>query len=254
MSPIIVGVVTFACAFGAALAGMVISDLVPKHHVSSESRTAVNISIAMVGTLTALVIGLLVSSAHSSFSQKETELRNGAAKIILLDRTLREYHAPNNNIRDLLRQTVVERIQQLWPEAAAGNFAPAALTPGDGAETLRERILALAPENDAQRWLKSQALDISSEIEALRWQAFERIGGAIQRPFVVIVVFWLGVIYLSFGLFAPRNASVLVALFLSALSFAGAIYLLLALDRPYSAPIKLTSAALEMALDQIQKP
>jgi hypothetical protein len=254
MSPIIIGAVTFACAYGAALVGMVISDLLPKHHVSSESRTAVNISIAMVGTLTALVIGLLVSSAHSSFSQKEAELRNAAAKVILLDRTLREYHAPGNSIRDLLRQNVVERLHQLWPEAAAGNFAPAALTAGDGAEALRQRILALSPENDAQRWLKSQALDISSEIEALRWQAFERIGGGIQWPFVAIVVFWLAVIYLSFGLFAPRNASVLVALFLSALSFAGAIYLLLALDQPFSAPIKLSSAALEMALDQIGKP
>jgi hypothetical protein len=254
MSPIIVGAVTFAGAYGAALVGLFISDLLPKHHVSSESRTAVNISIAMVGTLTALVIGLLVSSAHGSFSQKETELRNAAAKVILLDRTLREYHPPDNSIRDFLRQTVVDRIHQLWPEVAAGNFAPATVTAGNAPEDLRERILALSPENDAQRWLKSQALDITSEIEALRWQAFERIGGGIQWPFVAIVVFWLAVIYLSFGLFAPRNASVLVALFLSALSFAGAIYLLLALDRPYSAPIKLSSAALQMALEQIQKP
>ena len=156
MSSIIVGAVTFACAYGAALVGVVISDFLPKHHLSSESRTAVNISIAMVGTLTALVIGLLVSSAHSSFTQKETELTNAAAKVILLDRTLREYHTPDNSIRDFLRQTVVDRIHQLWPEVAAGNFTPAAVTAGNAPEDLRQRILALSPENDAQRWLKSR--------------------------------------------------------------------------------------------------
>jgi hypothetical protein len=254
MSPIIVGVVTFACAYGAALVGMVISGLLPKDHVSSESRAAVNVSIAMVGTLAAIVIGLLVSSANSSFNEKETELKNGAAKVILLDSTIREYHPPDNSIRDFLRQTVIDRIHQLWPEVATGNFAPSAVNAGNAPEDMRERILALSPENDAQRWLKSQALDITSQIEALRWQAFERTGGAIQWPFVVILVFWLVVIYLSFGLFAPRNASVMAALFLSALSFAGAIYLLLALDQPYSAPIKLSSAPLLLVLDQIQKP
>ena len=80
------------------------------------------------------------------------------------------------------------------------------------------------------------------------------IGSSIQWPFLAILVFWLAVIFASFGLFAPRNTSVAAALFVAALSVAGSIYLILAMDQPYSGPIKISSASLRIALEQLGQP
>jgi hypothetical protein len=55
---------------------------------------------------------------------------------------------------------------------------------------------------------------------------------------MVVLVFWLVIIFASFGLFAQRNASVTTALFAAALAVAGSIYLILEMDQPYSGLIK----------------
>jgi hypothetical protein len=92
--------------------------------------------------------------------------------------------------------------------------------------------LDLAPQNDAQRWLKSTALQISSTIAEARWLVAEQAGSSIQWPFLAILVFWLAIIFTSFGLFAPWNGSVITALFVCALSVAGSIYLIVEMDQP----------------------
>jgi hypothetical protein len=76
-------------------------------------------------------------------------------------------------------------------------------------------------------------------------------GSAIRPPTLVILVFWLTIIFVSFGYSAPRNATVIVTLFVSSLSIAGAMYLLVQLDQPYSGYIKVSSAPLRTAIDQL---
>jgi fumarate reductase subunit C len=59
---------------------------------------------------------------------------------------------------------------------------------------------------------------------------------------------------MSFGMFAPRNSSVIISLFVCALSLAGSIYLIVDMDQPYSGFIKLSNAPVLTALDQIGRP
>ena len=125
---------------------------------------------------------------------------------------------------------------------------------GSGIEAIQRKLLDLSPQTDAQRWLQSTALQISGSISTSRWVVLQEIGSSIQWPFMAILVFWLAVIFVSFGLFAPRNAIVAAALFVAALSVAGSIYLILAMDQPYSGPIKISSAPLRIALEQLGQP
>ena len=67
-------------------------------------------------------------------------------------------------------------------------------------------------------------------------------------------MFWLAVIFTSFGLFAPRSPIVTAALFVAALSVAGSIYLILEMDQPYSGLIKISSAPVRAALQQLGQP
>jgi len=254
MNALAIGGLAFVLAFGGALLGMYLRAVLPKHHLSEDSKDIVRISTAMLATLAALVVGLLIASAKSSFDNKSSELTRSATHYVLLDRTLAEYGPETREIRDLIRQVVVMRLHQIWPEQSAGNLNPEVVNRGPGVEGIQRKLLDLAPQNDAQRWLKSTALQLSSDIAEVRWSAVEQMGSSIPWPFLTILVFWFTVIFASFGLFAPTNGSVIIAMLVSALSVAAAIYLIVEMDQPFGGLIKLSSSPVLTALDQIGRP
>ena len=248
MSTLSIAAIVFACVFGGALFGMFLGAVLPKHHLSPDARDVIKVAMAMIATLAALVLGLLTASAKSSLDEKESQLRSAAAQVVLLDRTMAAYGEETQEARDLLEQIVAARIRQIWPEEDA-TVTPGAIGRGSGIEAVD-----LSPQTDAQRWLQSTALETSGSIAAARWVVLQEIGSSVQWPFMAILVFWLAIIFASFGLFAPRNTSVAVTLFVAALSVAGSIYLILAMDQPYSGPIKISSAPLRTVLEQLGQP
>lgn len=254
MNALAIGGVVFAAVFGGAFLGMFLRAVLPEHHLSTKSKDIIKISMAMIATLAALVVGLLIASAKSSFETKSSELTRAATQYVLLDRTMAEYGPDTRDTRELLRQILLMRFHQIWPENGAKGLAPEAVGQGPGVEAIQRKLLDLAPQNDAQRWLKSRALQITNDIAEVRWTAAEQMGSSIPWPFLTILVFWFAMIFASFGLFAPPNGSVIIALFFCALSVAGSIYLIVEMDQPYSGLIKLTSAPVVAALSQIGRP
>ena len=253
MSPLTIGAIVFACVFAGALFGMLLGRVLPKDHLSADAKDVIKVTMAMIATLAALVLGLLTASAKSSLDEKEAELRNAAAQVILLDRTMAQYGPETKDARDLLKATVVARLAQIWAEDHT-KFIPKIIGSGSGIEPIQHKLLDLAPETDAKRWLQSTALQLGNTIAASRWSVLEQTGSNIQWPFMVVLVFWLTVIFASFGLFAPRNGIVTAALFVAALSVAGSIYLILEMDQPYGGLIKVSNAPLRSALEQLGKP
>ena len=157
----------------------------------------------MIATLAALVVGLLIASAKSSFDTKDGELKAAAAHVVVLDRTMAEYGPETKDARDLsARDARAEN-----PAGLAGGRRKSrggeGYWPGFGVEVLQRKLLDLSPQNDAQRWLKSSALQISEDIAEVRWLVVEQTGTSLQWPFLAILVFWLAIIFASFGLFAP---------------------------------------------------
>ncbi len=254
MSAALVGLIAFACVFGGALLGMLLRRILPDEHLGPEARDAIKVAMAMIATLAALVLGLLTAAANGALSDKQMELRTSAAEIVLLDRTLAEFGPETHDVRAALKSVVQARIRAVWPGEASGDVEVAAIGSGASIELVQKMVLALTPKTDAQRWLQSNALQISNTIAQSRWALLEQIGTSIQWPFLAVVVFWLTIIFGSFGLFAPTNLSVTVALGVAALSVAGAIFLILEMDQPYRGLIKIPSAAMMSALSELGKP
>ena len=251
MSPSTTGAVAFACILGGASFGMYLQKILPKHHLSGDAKDVIKVSMAMVATMAALVLGLMTAAAQSSLAAKESDLRSMAAQIILLDRTMALYGSETREARDFLKQLVAARVSQLWPEENAGGVALEIIGTSTGIGQLQQKILALSPKHEAQRWFQSNALQISRDIAAQQWSTFEQIGSQIHWPLLVIVVLWLTAIFASFGLFAPPNATTLSALCVAAVAVAGAIYLILAMDQPYGGLIKISSAPARAAIAQL---
>jgi hypothetical protein len=116
------------------------------------------------------------------------------------------------------------------------------------ARTFENELERLSPNNDVQRSLQSRAIQAFTEGAQTRLQLFAQAGGSISTPFLVILVFWLSAIFVSFTLFARANLIVMVSLFVCALSFAGAIFLVLELDNPFTGLMGISSATLRSAL------
>jgi hypothetical protein len=250
MKDILIGVAVFAIIFGGALFGMFLGKILPDQHVSNESRDAIRIVMAMLATLSAVVLGLLTGSSMSSLGEKEGELRSAGVQFIMLDRTLAEYGPETAQTRSLLKQLLAERISQIWPEEH-GAVSLTALGSGAGIVMVQRELFALSPQTEQQRWLRSNALEITNAIAESRWTTIEQIGSRFPWAFFIVVVAWLTIIFASFGLYAPRNASVTIALLVAALTLAGPIFMMLEMDQPYGGLVKIPSTSLRVAFDQL---
>ena len=251
MNDLLIGLIVLGVVFGGGLFGMFLKRVLPTQHLSTEARDVIRIVMAMLATLSAVVLGLLTGAAINSLAEKEGELRAAAVQFIMLDRTLAAYGSETNDARKLLKQLLSQRMSLIWPDQRGGGVSLDVLGGGAGIELVQQALFTMSPQTEKQRWLHSNALEISNTLARSRWTTFEQIGTRFPWPFLIIVVFWLAIIFASFGLFAPRNASVIAALFVAALGLAGAVFMILEMEQPYQGVVKIPSTSLRIALDQL---
>jgi hypothetical protein len=252
LSPIAIAGVAFACVLGGALLGMFIGRALPVHHLTGDSKDAVKLGLTLIATLTALVLGLLVASAKGTYDAQNSAVKELSAKVILLDRALALYGGPKaEEAQKLLRRAVELWLHRLWPEDRA---RPADLAPGEARtemELFYEKVAELKPETDAQRALKARALDVTADLAQTRLRLFAQRDSSIPMPFLVVLVVWLVVLFTGNGLLSPRNPTVVAVLTVCILSVAGALFLILELDRPFGGILRVSSAPLQEALSRV---
>jgi hypothetical protein len=242
MSATTISLIVFACVFGGALLGILLHAVLPQQHLSNESKDIVKLGMGLVGTMAALVLGLLVASAKGSYDAQSAELTQMSANIALLDRALALYGPETKEARNLLRGAVARVLDQMWSSASLS--VPTAA----GGEILYEKIQGLSPKNDTQRSLQGQALSMAVDLGKTRWLMYEQATTSVSMPLVIVLVCWLTAIFISFGLFAPFNATVVASLLVSALSVSGAIFLILEMYTPYAGLVQISDAPLRAAL------
>jgi hypothetical protein len=244
MNPNFTAIVITACLFGTVLLGRWIRQFLPEHHLSADTKDAVKLAMGLVATMSALLLGLLVSSAKGSYDTLRSEVIQMAAKVTFLDRVLGLYGPDAAPLRVQFHAALEEVIREMW--SASGATAAPAVHAGD---LLYTGIQALLPRDDTQRALKVQAANLAVDLGQLRTLIRAQSRASISRPLLVVVVLWLVIIFLSFSVLAPPNATAALALFASALSVAGAIFLILEMDRPFTGVIQVSSEPLATALD-----
>jgi hypothetical protein len=239
------------CIFSGALLGMFLRSRLPDHHLSNDSKDTVKLGAGLLATLSALVLGLLINSAKTSFDTVGSEVTQGAAKLILLDRAMANYGPATGDAREILRRTVASGIAAIWPEDQTAGKGVSAIEWANGLEQVQARLRGLTPATEAQRQLLAQAQQISNDLSQSRWLVIEQMQNALPMPFLVMLLFWLTMLHMSFGLFAPRNATVVLVLVVCALSVSGAIFLILEMSHPLTGIIKVSSAPLLKALEHL---
>jgi len=248
VSPLGIAAIVFACVFGAAMLGLFIGGVLPEHHLSQDSKDVVKLGTALIATIAALVLSLLISSAKSSFDRFNDELVQTAAKAVLLDRVLADYGPETREIRDLMKRSYTTAVELIFSDDRSQQAKLSTPEAVSRMEAIQVKLRGLSPQNDAQRTLQSRALEIAGEMSSTRWLLLVQKEESIPTPLLVVLVVWLAIIFAAFGLFAPRNATVIAALFLCALSASGAVLLILEMNSPLTGLMRISSAPMRDAL------
>ena len=142
------------------------------------------------------------------------------------------------------------KLQDLFPQ---GKAKPALDNPRTIMlfEELQDRLAAMEGHSSQQRWLLSQAQALTSDMAEVRWLLIEQDVLGIPVPVLLVVLLWLCMLFMSFGLFAPTNVTVTVALFSCALAVAVAIQTTLDLSRPFEGVIGVSGQPLRHAVEVI---
>ncbi|HEY2773796.1 MAG TPA: hypothetical protein VGK20_07065 [Candidatus Binatia bacterium] len=251
MSPPVIASIVLICVAASAALGLWLRDVLPEHHLAPETKEVVRLATGLVATIAALVLSLLISAAKTSFDRIDDELTDNAAKVLMLDRTLAEYGPATKEIRALLKSSYAERIDRLFSGRKAeqnnANGARAAFI----AESIDANLWALPAAGATQDGLKARALQMNNDIDMTRALMHSQREDTIPATLLVVLVTWLVVIFATFSLFAPRNATVIAALFVCALSASGAILLILEMNTPFSGVINVSSLAMRETLSHL---
>lgn len=248
MGSVLASLFTFIAVFCGAMIGIVLSGRLPAHHMSPETRTAVSVSMAVVGTLSALVIGLMISTASTAFNDRTNAIEALAVDIVKLDRALLRFGPDAASIRKELRDYARTKAEELSRPPRVGDLSISRLIT---LETINDQLAALQPQNARGDQIRTEALQLLRAISDARWLLVEKSGVTMPAPFLLLVIFWLTLLFASFGLFAPNNGTVIAILFLCAMAIAGGIFMILELGAPTRGLVRASVAPLNYALETI---
>ena len=248
MNTTLMALVVFGCLVGAVLLGRIFRRILPEDHLTSDSRDTVKLAMGLVATMSALVLGLLVSSAKGSYDTERSEVIQMAAKVAFLNRILTAYGPEAAVARAQLREVVEQSVGHVWhgEMRTPGKTAPST-SAGDLAYIV---VQQLSGDNDMQRTLKAQAVSQLTDLGQLRQLLIAQSVPSISTPMLVILVSWLVIIFFGFTVVAPPNATTALALVVSAFAVSGAIFLILELDQPFGGVIHISSEPMLNALQQ----
>ena len=246
-SSLITGII-FASLLGAVWFGMFVRRHLPEQHFSADTKDTVKLAMGLVATMAALLLSLLVSSAKDSYDTVRNEVIQMASNLAFLDRILVLYGSETQAIRAAFGVEMEKAIPAIW--STAHGDAELDMKKGDG---IFMAIQSLAPTNDIQRALKEQAVGQTLELGKLRTLLRTQSTSSVSLPLLVVVVCWLVIIFFSFSVFAPPNRTATLSLIVSSIAVAGAMFLILEMDRPFNGLIKISEAPMLKALQDMRR-
>jgi uncharacterized membrane protein len=248
---LLIGLIVFAVILAGAFAGMMVRAHLPAHHLTDETKNLVSVSTAVVATVSALVLGLLISNANSKFTRLGGETTNLSAELLRLDHLLRRYGDDAEPARNLLVQYARHKSADLFPDDPAdvriGNPSTYELL-----QRLEDTLLSLKPANPRDQWWLGQAMTLAAKIGDTRWLLAQQIGQGTPKAFVAVLVVWLALLFASFGLFAPPNLTSAVILTLCALAVASSVVMFLELEQGFGGLVRISPEPMRKAVATLE--
>ena len=252
MSALSIALIVLLCCLTAGLIGLMLHRVVPEHHLNADSKDTVKLVMGLIATISGLVLGLLIASAKSSYDAQVASEQQVAADLIQFDQQLARFGPETKEVRVQLLKDVSRVHALVWASGGAGGTLDPMVSAREW-DAIYSGVQDLVPRTAAQHDNQARALEIGSTIGRRRLLQFVAITNPIPLPFLIVLVLWVVMLFLGFGLFAQFNLTVMVSLSVGALSIAAAIFLILELNSPYSGLLRISDAPIQYALSRISQ-
>lgn len=249
MNDLQIALVVFACLAAASLGAMLVTPVLPERHRSEETGAVVRLIANIFVVMTSLVFGLMINSARNTYATIDASVHEFGTNIILIDRSLRNYGINARDARESLRAYLNEAIAN--PARVDDATAARSDTAGAALDAFGNALMAIRPGDEYHADLLADIREQYRRLYEQRWSIVEQSEGGIPMPLIVMLVAWLVLIFGSFGYRAPANRVVVASFLLASALLAGAFYLVLNMDVPFSGPIQISDVPLRRALDQM---
>lgn len=240
-------------ALGFSLAALIGTRL-PETRNSDGSPKNLRTSVAIVATMSSLLLGLMVNSARYNYRDAYSDVQRYASVIQMLDIELRNYGAAACPIRSSLEDNVRKLIAETWNSHEQGGSANVASQAAVEALLRFDGQVRALPMTDAeQHSARSTILALSRQLVEYRWKVTGAARTATPVVFIAVVICWFAFIFAYAGVFAPINAFVFTAHFLAMGCISAAIFLVMELGAPFSGPMQVSPAPIEELLEYMKK-
>lgn len=249
MHAIITSVIVFGCTFGGLLLGLFLGTRLPDRDFIDHPPEVVKLGLALISLVAALILSLQLTSAKASFDALNDEVIQMSADALLLDRTLARYGPEAQPVREMIKVTAGRALERVWPSEPMSHADTTANLATDTA--IFDLFQTLSPKTEAQQVLKSHAIEIAFTILRTRLLMTGQQSRTVNFPMLVLLIFWLTIVFVSYGIFAPRKTSARVFLCLFAAALSAAVFLLFELYTPFSGVLRVSDVPLRTALAQL---
>jgi hypothetical protein len=247
-----IGLIAFCCIFGAGLVGFLLGSILPRSHLTEATQKSVQTTMNVAGILAALVLGLLIASTKTNFDTSSREIEQFGASLTLLDRELLHFGPEAKDVRDELRAFTERKIALTWP--TDGRIRPL-MHDAQAVQMLddvEDRLRTMSPQTEAHRAGRKSALKLIRELKRTSRLLAVQQGSETPRAFLIVVVFWLSMLFISYAIFAPLNATVVAAMLICAVSVSVAVNLIFDMDQPFVGFVRVSPAPMQQALEQMK--
>ncbi len=249
MHALVVGSLVFVLVFGGALVGMALRRTVPADHLVPDAKDTVRLAIGLIVTMTGLVLGMLVSSAKTYYDGQKNVVAEMSSQIILLDNLLADYGPETKEVRKQAHDVIGDAVDRIWPKSESQLLQ---LKPRNTGDRINELLELLVPKDERQAALKVQIASLVRGVRTTYWLMYlQTEQTSASLPLLMVVTSWLVAIFVSFGIFAPRNPTVMVTLIICALAVSAAMFIIVSMYSPFSGILKISPVAVRDALDHM---
>jgi hypothetical protein len=245
-----VSLIAFVVIFSGGILGIVLRRILPEEHFVPASEAVIKLVTGFVMTMTGIILGMLVSSAKSSYDGQKLLVAQMASDVILLDRSLAVYGSETDPIRIQGRVALEAAANRVWPATASTQVT---LHPEEAMDRLEAQVNALEPKTSNQGFAKTHSMALLNDVQRCNWLLFVQSDtNKLSMPLLVILISWVLAIFISFGLYAPPNPTVIVTILLGAFAVSAAIFIIVEMYSPFSGLMKISSDPIREAIAQLK--
>lgn len=256
---------TFCALLSAsAVFGVKLRGWLSEEHLSEQTMEALRLVTSLIVTFAALVLSLQLSSVKAGFDKAYRDRSADAAQLAQLDECLRSYGPGADPIRLDLRSYTAAVIASTWPHEPR----PAGLAYPDTASMAREgadpalgaligrigrAVNGLAGSDTLQANVAAECRAANLQLQQRRWAVIEDVHGPISPLFTSILIFWLMLVFLSFGLQIPRKRLAAIVLAIGIISISTVMFVITDLETHYAGLFGIPSTAMRDALASMSR-